>query len=163
MKAIVFIPLAQGCVAVVDHDDFEKVRGHKYYAKKRQRRIYAARATVNSNGRKTTVFLHQDILPNSLNVDHRDGDGLNNCRGNLRAATHSQNMRGFQHKRQGTSSQFRGVSWDRPLKKWRAMILVGKNRLWLGSFKKEIDAARAYDAAAIRHFGEFASPNFSAK
>jgi hypothetical protein len=92
-------------------------------------------------------------------VDHEDGNGLNNQRANLRPATQSQNLAN-QRKRPGLTSQFKGVRWYGKLTPWRASISIGGRRVHLGSFITEEAAARAYDAAALAEWGEYARLNF---
>lgn len=95
-------------------------------------------------------------------VDHINMDPADNRICNLRAATKRQN--GCNRKPlRGASSQYLGVLWCKPSKKWAARISVNNKPLHLGVFSREIDAARAYDAAALKLHGEFARPNFSAQ
>lgn len=88
-------------------------------------------------------------------VDHINGNGLDNRRVNLRLATSLQNQ-GNSRKRRNASSYYKGVSWYKPLKKWRAQIKVDKHVIHLGYFVSEEEAAIVYQEAAIAHFGEFA-------
>lgn len=87
--------------------------------------------------------------------DHIDGDRLNNQRVNLRRVTRGQNALNGGVPR-NNSSGFRGVSWHKSSKTWQAYITVAGRRLYLGQFAGIKDAARAYDRAAVKHFGEFA-------
>lgn len=154
------IPLTQGFVAIVDDEDYSRVSQFKWYVMKRRRSVHAGRTIRRPDGGETTRYLHKEILSTAARVDHRDGNGLNNRRENLRAATTKQNNQAFQLKRKNTTSKFRGVSLNRRDSRWWAQIQVnGKNRL-LGRFTHEEDAARAYDKAAREHFGDFAAPNF---
>jgi hypothetical protein len=104
------------------------------------------------------MTVHQLLNPDWELIDHRDGNGLNNTRRNLRRATDAQNCRDSPQRR--GASQFKGVTWVARNEKWRAVIAVCGKQTSLGYFEHEYDAARAYDAAALKHFGEFACINF---
>lgn len=139
------IPLTQGLFTVVDDADFEALVQHKWYARKSGRRFYAARRRPASGG--CIIYVHRVILrcPAGMQIDHKDGDGLNNTRENLRIVTCSENQRGRIRKPIGKSSQFRGVCWQRRDKKWWAQIKHSGRTIHIGRFENEIDAARAYD------------------
>lgn len=164
--AYVEIPLhgkkAAGRVALVDLDDYEIVSKYRWFVQERQRpgRMpdgpYAIAHTYR-NGKRVTVKMHRLLLDCPL-VDHKDHDGLNNRRGNLRDGT-----RGNVHNQRPSgrgSSVYKGVTWNEADKRWRARISPNRVTVYLGSFINEEDAARAYDAAALRLFGEFACVNF---
>jgi hypothetical protein len=93
-----------------------------------------------------------------MEVDHINGDGLDNRKSNLRLATRAQNGCNLRPQ-QGKSSRFKGVAWH-VCGKWRAHISPNRTQIALGLFDDEIDAALAYDMAALAQFGEFARPNF---
>jgi hypothetical protein len=102
--------------------------------------------------------LHHGRLPAGI-VDHEDGNTLNNKPGNLREATHAENMRNCAA-RSGGTSVYKGVTWMAARKKWRAQISDGSGKSrHLGVFTDEIEAARAYDDAAKEVFGGFARLN----
>lgn len=162
--AVVFIPLTQGKVAVIDFEDFEKVRGTKWHAARRARRWYAMRRGPRSPICKSgPMFLLHRVLtgaPAGLEVDHEDGDGLNNRRFNLRVCTVGQNRRAFRRKVVGATSRFRGVSHRQDTHAWTARLNTGEKCFNLGCFTLQEDAARAYDKKAQELFGEFAQLNF---
>jgi hypothetical protein len=97
--------------------------------------------------------------PKKLVVDHRNSDGLDNRRENLRIATKTQNAFNSR-KRKNATSQFHGVHFKKLSDKWVACIQYRKKRMWLGYFENEIEAARAYDRAALKYRKEFARLNF---
>ncbi len=92
-------------------------------------------------------------------VDHRDGNGLNNKRQNLRTCTHQQNIRNQYRKPDGKSSRFKGVYLEKRKNLWKARLCVNGKRISLGLHRDEVDAAIAYNKAALRVFGEFARLN----
>lgn len=155
------IPLTQGKVALVDDEDYERAMRHKWFAHKEHRTYYACRNVVQRGGSRGIQYLHNFIL-GILGVDHKDGNGLNDWRLNLRAATQQQNCFSHRRKKNGASSEFRGVSWVKDRQKWTAHIQINRQQKNLGNFLCEVSAARAYDVAARELFGEFATPNFPA-
>ena len=92
-------------------------------------------------------------------VDHRDGNGLMNIRSNIRICSQGENLRNSRSFR--GASQYKGVSWNIRKKKWEARIRDGQVHRGLGNYSNESEAARAYDRAALRLYGEFACLNFA--
>lgn len=168
------IPLTKGRVAVVDEEDYEELSRWKWHVvKSRNGREYAARrAATCEAGERKQITMHRQILgpppSHAPLVDHKDGNGLNNRRSNLRCATSQQNNQNKSRRRSGHSSQYKGVTQNKRLGKgWSAYIAdgpVGPNgragTRFLGNFATEEEAARAYDAAALVSFDEFAALNF---
>lgn len=154
------IKLTQGKVALVDNADFEVLSKFKWYALKVGRRFYAARNIRKPDGTRTIQLLHQFLLPGVPQIDHQDGNGLNDQMHNIRPATHQQNARGFQQKRLGASSKFRGVTWDRKQLKWLAYIKADGKVINLGRFADEANAGRARDIATLKYYGPDAHFNF---
>jgi hypothetical protein len=150
------VRLSNGMTAKIDDGDLELVSKHNWYAVKGEERFYAA-AWINGKG----VSMHRLILGSEageLDIDHKDRDGLNNTRENLRVATRSQNSANSR-KRKGTTSKYKGVHVMRQ-GYIKAYIMFQYKRFHLGYFPTEEEAALAYDEAARRYFGEFAGLNF---
>jgi len=121
------------------------------------KRGYVAR-TVKSGGKTTLIYIHREIkgFPEGLDVDHKDGDHLNNVDENLRVATRTQNNANQHTIRQRKTSQYKGVCRDWRSGKWLAQISVNGINKRVGLYENEEDAARARDGAAIALHGEFA-------
>jgi|ERR1039458_9355682 hypothetical protein len=152
-----FIPLTQGLFAWVDDADFERVSMHKWYPVKNKTTVYAY-SRLDKGKRGKQVPMHVFIM--GTKVDHKDHDGLNNQRCNLRPATQGQNRCNSTKTTSKTSSKFKGVCWHKKAQRWMASIKLHSKPIYIGLFMVEYDAARAYDAKARELFGEFANTNF---
>jgi hypothetical protein len=153
------IPLSQGKFAQVDDADYDRLTVCKWCANKIKGRFYAVRNSRKSEGKRRTILMHCVIM-GKKHIDHKDGDGLNNKRQNLRPSTHSENAANRGKNRNNTSG-FKGVYFCKPLQKWRARIKYGNQKeTHLGYFLTVTDAAVAYDAAAKQYHGQFANVNF---
>lgn len=153
------IPLTKGYCAIVDDHDFEWLSSYRWYAHcNRGGHVYARRAT-DITGR--TYFMHRELTgPDpGEDVDHANGNSLDNRRSNLRIATRQQNNWNRRPQR-GSSSPYVGVSWAKDRGLWVAAIERNDRKIWIGSFESAEEAARAYDAKALELRGEFACLNF---
>jgi|ERR1035437_699119 hypothetical protein len=151
------ILLNQSKVAFIDEEDYERVNKYLWCVDyKPSSDTYFAFTHIK--GKKT--YLHSFILntPKGLQVDHKDHDGLNDVRNNIRICTQTQNNAN-NRKMKNTSSKYKGVSWTRNYGKWEAYIKINKIKKNLGYFTSEKDATLAYNKTAIKLFGEFALLN----
>jgi hypothetical protein len=155
------IQLTQGKVAIVDDEDFEYLNQFKWFASKQKNdKFYVGRNIPVSNKKQSKIWIHRFIMnpEKSMVIDHLDGDPLNNQKKNLRICTHSENMRNRNLYVNNTSG-FKGVYWHKTTKKWMSYIRINKKSLYLGIYTCPIDAARAYNEAALKYHGEFAHIN----
>jgi hypothetical protein len=154
------ISLTDNHVALVDDDLFEHLNQWNWRAVKDGNTIYVKR-NFRIGSHVKTIQMHRLIMELShgdgKQVDHIDGNGLNNQKANLRICTNSQNHANIP-KRFG-KSVFKGVYFNTGSQKWLAQIRVNNQRKHLGYFAREKDAAVAYNKAALIHFGEFAKLN----
>lgn len=157
---------AAGRVALIDPADAELVTVHRWYALewlmpnpgRTRSGPYAAAKARRADGRMTTIYMHT-LITGYRRTDHVNGDGLDNRRANLREATASQN-RANQGPQRGSTSRFKGVTWDKQTGRWRAQIAWEGTNRHLGRYRTEEEAAGAYDAAAHELHGAFARLNF---
>lgn len=153
------IELTQGLFAAVDDEDFTYLMQWNWFTLKPENKFYAARDERDNK----TILMHRVIVNMSddddREVKHLDGNGLNNTRGNLLILTHAQ-IRQNADKRSDNTSGYKGVFWRKDNNKWMAQIGYENKNIYLGMFVDKIEAARAYDAAAKKCFGEFAKLNF---
>lgn len=162
MQSTVEIPLTRGYVALVDEADYDLVTGVGSWGvntSSSDHVAYAQRGFRGEDGLQHTVQMHRFLTGWEM-VDHRNGNGLDNRRSNLRPATVSQNAMN-RRKRVDNTSGYKGVSFRKETKVWRAYVSVLGKRVWLGQYPTATEAAAAYDVAAKLHYGEFARLNFS--
>lgn len=154
--------LTRGKIALVDDEDYERVSQFQWYAAPHSK-TWRAMTPMMCNGKKKMVYLHRFILnaPDGISIDHKNGNALDNRRDNLRFATTSQNMQNQGPREIPRASQFKGVKKSYRIRRpWRAHIGHNGELIHLGHWASEEEAARAYDSAARRLFGEFAWLNF---
>lgn len=150
------IQLTKGFAAMVDDTDFERISKLSWRVSANKPGFYA-QTNVRRGSRQHTLMMHQFIMGPGSDIDHRDGNGLNNQRNNLRRCNDSQNQ-GNRKKGANRLSRWKGVTLHSG-GKWQAQIKhEGKSR-YLGLFVQEWDAAEAYNQVARQLFGEFARLN----
>jgi hypothetical protein len=155
------IPLTKGQFAIVDDTDFDRLSQFKWCALELTHTFYAMRnERQKETGNPHRIYMHRLIMntPSGFDTDHHDHDGLNNTRANLRICTRVQNTRNARPR--GGRSEYKGVSWHNQRNKWITRIRFDGTQKHVGIYTSESEAARAYDAAALLHFGEFARLNF---
>jgi hypothetical protein len=158
--------IARGRVALVDDEDYELVIQYRWYVRetlrgagKRNSGPYAVTMIGSKQaGTRTSLGMH-NLITGISGIDHRDHNGLNNQRYNLRPATDLQNLRNTRG-RLGFTSEYKGVYWSKQKRRWHALITIDGHGRHLGFYISDTEAALAYDDAAREHFGEFACLNF---
>lgn len=154
------IELTKGQYCIVDDADFNSLKKYSWHVRcDRDGRYYATRSFWEGDKMKT-LPMHRQLLdaPKGVYVDHINGNTLDNRRSNLRLCTNRQNTQNARKRaRTGSKSKYKGVSEH--YGKWRARIRVDGAVIHLGSFLNQVDAAKAYDKAAAKYFGEFARLN----
>lgn len=148
------IPLTQNKTALVDDSDYDLVKHHKWFAVFDGYNWYAARKLNGKQVRMQNFLMNP---PKGVVIDHKDRNGLNNQRANLRICLHRENMRNM-FKKKLNKSGFKGVCWKSANRKWVAQINAGRV-IHLGLFSDPKHAAMAYDRAAEKFYGEFALTN----
>lgn len=152
------IPLTKGKVALVDDEDYGWLSAFRWCALQvRCHRFYVVRNVPRGEGRRGTIYMHRAIAcpPAGLQVDHINGDSLDNRRLNLRVATNAQNNRNRGVSKNNTSG-FKGVCWDGQTKKWVAHIETDGRQKKLGRFDTPKAAHAAYCSAAKELHQDFA-------
>lgn len=150
-------------VVLIDEADLELISRYSWRVRRHRR---TGKLYVSAKAGGVNVMMHRLIgqTPDGLDTDHKNNDSLDNRRCNLRSATRSQNNvnRAKQATYAGkpTTSRFKGVTWDREKRCWRAAMRVGGRPKRLGRFDDEVEAARAYDRAILAQWGEYSRLNF---
>ena len=139
------IPLTQGKFALVDNDVYDGLNKHKWYARKGKKTYYARRNVWNGK-EQVAILMHRQILGlyyrDGKITDHKNRNGLDNRRENLRVVSNMENM----HNHGGHTrnmSGYNGVFWDKRRNKWRAQIGVNGKPVYLGIYNNIKDAIEA--------------------
>ena len=144
-----------------DSDLFEELNKYKWF---KSSNGYVRRTTSEfkfNNKFRTAVCLHNKILniPKGFVVDHKNKCRIDNTKRNLLICPINLNVHRNSKKLSKTSSKFKGVSLYKSSQKWESEIRVNGKRIFLGCYENELDAAKAYNRAALRHYGENAYQN----
>jgi hypothetical protein len=143
-------------ITTIDDEDYKEISKHRW--------VLTPKGYVKSSTKikGKQPYIHRFIInpPNDLQIDHIDHDPLNNTRSNLRIATNSQNHANGLKFRGNKTSRYKGVCWYKNYKKWEAGIMINYKHIKLGYFASEVEAATAYDMAALKYFREFSKLNF---
>lgn len=148
----------------IDGEDFKIISEYKWSLCRGSKNgnLYVVRGKYDKINKKIkSIKLHRFILdcPSGLEVDHIDGNTLNNCRSNLRICKTKENGRNRKKCFKKTSSIYKGVYFNKPCGKFIASIRFNKKFIYLGLFNTEEEAAKVYNEAAIKYHGEFANLN----
>lgn len=152
---VAYVTLSQGYIATIDATDAHLVDGFNWSVFVRPGAVYAMR-TDRTGPCSRAVYMHRVIMgnPSGVEIDHKDCDGLNNRRTNLREATRAQNLQNQRLTRKNRSG-FKGVSLDQASGKWRARINADNNDRSLGYFDTPEAAHAAYTKASAIMHGDF--------
>lgn len=154
------INLTNGGVALVDDDEFEELSKFKWFGHREHNATYVWRHQYNGTRKYGKVKMHRQVMKTNddMIIDHRDRNGLNNQKSNLRICSCGENLMNATI-RSDNASGFKGVSYHKKNKRWRATINKDGKQKSLGCYATPEAAAVAYNSAALELFGEFARPN----
>jgi hypothetical protein len=151
------IALTQGKVALVDDEDYERILAEgKWYAHKNGKTWYAERKITRPDGTQQGERMHWSVLNTKSRLDHKDGNGLNCQKNNLRLASYPQNGMN-QSRHSNNKSGVHGVFWNTKKNRWQAQIKAAGKKRHLGYFDLLDEAAAARRDAELKYFGEFST------
>jgi len=141
--------------AIVDDENFNKLNQFRWKVEQKNKKPNNVYAVADG------MRMHRIIInaPQGVDVDHKNGNGLDNRKKNLRLCTLTENQANSK-KRKNTSSKYKGVHWNKNRNKWQVQISFQNKHFLIGRFTSEIEAAKIYDIKAKELFGEFARTNF---
>lgn len=150
-----YVTLTKGFTAIIDVKDIKHAINKNWYAKVAGNTVYA-KTTAYINGKRADLSLHREIMsaPEGLEVDHKNGDGLDNRRSNLRLVTHQQNMHNMRINKNNKSGH-KGIFFCNRENKWIAKIKVNSKTINLGYFSNIDDAITVRINAVSKYHGEF--------
>lgn len=153
------IPLTKGYEAIVDVEDFDLLSNYNWGILTPYKGQYTTYAMKKSQAERKgkSRLMHRIVMnaPRNISVDHINGNGLDNRKSNLRLCSHRENLCNSNKQRNGITSIYKGVSWDKSRNKWTVHI----NKRNLGRYNSEIEAALVYNDAALKYHGNFAKLN----
>jgi len=155
------IPLSKGkAFALVDDEDYDELIKYKWHQKVTKTNNYAKTSIKRADGKRVGYYMHRHLKnnPKGLQVDHVDHNGLNNQKNNLRVATQRQNN--CNNKRKTANKEYRGVFYNEERAGYLACIKVMGRQYSKSYFLTAKEAAKYYDAMAVKYQGEFAVLNF---
>lgn len=167
MKVIIINSKVHGRQEVfVDDDDYNNIIQYRWYVHNNNKNntLYARTIIIIDKSKKKRVSMHSFIMKNDFNItrkviDHIDGNGLNNKKINLRAVTHHQNLLNSK-KYKKSKCKYKGIHVTTHIKKpYRSRIMYNGNRIQIGYFATQEEAALAYNKKAIELFGDYAKLN----
>lgn len=157
------IELSKGYKAIIDDEDYPFISQYRWYAHSSGKHVYACRTErfgLRKDNKKRHIYLHRVLLSAKEEfVDHVNGDTLDNRKNNLRLCSNSENSRNQINRKNKINSKFKGVKKNANCSTWSARITFNRKEIYIGSFKNEEDAAKAYNKAALEYFGQFAKVN----
>ena len=147
---------------IIDDEDWEMVKLYNWHIEYAPATLtyYVNTNKCDNNGKQHNLRLHRYLTncPKDKMVDHINHDGRDNRKSNIRICTHEENQWN-RYKKRNNNNRYKGVSKSKKSKKWRSYINVNTKAIYLGSYPDEISAAKAYNEAAIKYYGEFALIN----
>lgn len=158
MRKIKLTPKGLEKTAIVDDEDFKVISKFKW--RYHLSGGYASRNFLSEEGKQKTILMHRFIIgarPKEI-VDHKNGNGLDNRKSNLRICTHAQNIQNQKLHANNTSGA-KGVDWLPKKKRWRSRIQANKRGYVIGTYRTLDEAVAAYDAASRAIHGVFGRQN----